>query len=184
MINLKQHSKKIVYPALLSFLLLGACDERNTGSNSTEDWENSTLDSSSEQMSNSPNTYDNNNNMDNNVGKMNNDGEFVVIRNFNEQDWNTVRSQNNLQDVNEPTMGQYTTQNSAASSWKSMGDYKYRVIYYSQNGELRAKPLLRTQDDQEIPMSSNTVDSLGVQDIWSDIQQSTSRISGNSNNNN
>lgn len=173
---------KFIYLTLSMSMLIVGCDN-SSGSKDTEQLNNDNDPTNIEQ----PRALDSNQNSGNadqdmgNIQNLENDSDIVVMQNFNDQNWEKFRTdrsfgtgQNfNLQDID--------TRNIGADSWKDWENYQYRVIYYSENGSLKAKPVLRTTDRQHIQLTESAVDSLALKGLWDEIQREISEIKNKTN---
>jgi hypothetical protein len=104
-------------------------------------------------------------------------GEVILLREFDQAQWGQMMQEYNLSGTEEFTTYGVNSQYAGADQWKSWNDYEYRIIYFSSDGALRAKPVLRRKDGTKIQMSNQTIDSLNMDGLWEEIQNKMINIS-------
>lgn len=172
MLNFNRLPFRIIYFAVFGMIFMG-CDPNSTGSKDTEQLNND----------NDPTNIETPTNQDNrssdNFGNMENDGEFVVIQDFEEDEWAKFSEDRNLESISNSSLNNMNARNFGAESWKTWEGHQYRIVYFSENGSLKARALLKTSDNREMEVSNKNLDSLNIQGFRDEIQRNLTDISSN-----
>lgn len=171
MIVSNQKFSRIAYLALMFCFIIVGCNPDSSGAKETEQLNNDNDPTAIEKpKSRDPLLLQSQNSLDD-------QGEFVVIQNFSESDWSKISQDFNLSRVDNSTITTINSKNIGADGWKPWGEYQYRVIYFSESGSLKAKPILKNKDNSEVEFSNQLVDSLKMEDLWNEIQRRSFAIS-------
>lgn len=175
MIVSNQRPPRVIYLCLMFVMLIVGCDSDSSGAKETLQLDNDEDPTAIERPRRvEPLLLENTN-------KIDDKGEYVVIQDFDEKDWQKIRQDFNLGSVEDSRMTTINSKNIGADEWKPWDMYQYRIIYFSEGGSLKAKPLLRNKVNEEMEFSSQMLDSLKIEGLWSEIQRSSSNISKNYN---
>lgn len=172
MLKLNQQPLRIIYLAVIGMIIFG-CDPNSLGSKDTEQLNND------HDPTNIEIPRDQDNRQLDSFSNMDDDGEFVVIQDFGEEDWVKFREDRNLEAISNSSFNHINAQNSGAESWKPWEGHQYRIVYFSEEGSLKARAHLMTPDNREIEVSNTTLDSLNIQELRNEIQRSLDDVSAN-----
>lgn len=171
---------KFLYLTLSMSMLIVGCDN-SSGGKETEQLNNDNDPTNIEQpISHDSTTTDGiRNNQMGNVENMENQSDIVVMENFNDQNWEKFSTDRNFGTGENLSLQNINTKNIGAESWKSYENYQYRVIYYSENGTLKAKPIVKTNNNQHFQLTTRNNDSLALKGLWDQIQSEVGEIKRN-----
>jgi hypothetical protein len=192
---------KVIAQAVVAGLLLMACENNSSGSKDTtqmdndddptnienqtgQDIDNRTTMGTDRNVGSMDNTGANSDNLDRNntgantgvSGNMDSSDDIVVIQNFDDQKWQKFRTDRNFQSGENISFNDINTSNMGADSWKTYQNKQYRIVYYTDNGSLKARPIVRTDDNTEIQLTTQTARSMSLQGLWDEIQKEVSGL--------
>lgn len=173
MIGSNQKTLRTFYLALMFCFIIVGCNPDSSGAKETQQLNNDNDPTAIERPKSQESL------LSKSKDKTNERGEFVVIQNFDESTWPKISKDLNLGKVENSTMTTINSKTIGVDMWKPWGEYQYRVIYFSENGSLKAKPMLKNKDNTEMEFSTQMVDSLKMKELWTEIQRSSSNISSN-----
>lgn len=163
---------KIILCILLSLSFV-ECDPKSSGSNETQQLDND----------NDPTTIETGEATDtllmDGTIELDENGEFVVIRDFDHNRTQKFREEFNLQAINDSATSQMNSRIIGVDDWKSWGEYQFRVVYSVDGGSLKAKPILKNNNNEQINLSFETIDSLNLSTLWTEIQHRSLTITNN-----
>jgi hypothetical protein len=111
-------------------------------------------------------------------GNMDTNSDIVVIQNFDDKKWQKFRTDRNFQTGDNVSFNDITSRNIGAESWKTWQNKQYRIVYYTDNGALKARPIVKTDDNKEVQLTSQTVQSMSLQGLWDEVQKEVSGLKG------
>ena len=165
-----QRSAKAMYLTLGFCMLIAGCNPNSSGSKDTEQRD----------RDNDPTQVENTVAQDTlSPGVLNRPGRengLVVVNDFEESDWQRIQQDLDLQFVDDSISSSYGSRNVGADAWKSWDTYEYRLIYYTEDGSLKAKPQLRSRQGQNDGVAVQSLDAGATEELWKEIEKNTSAI--------
>lgn len=171
--NLAIKPPKVIYLSLIFSLIILGCDPDSSGSKETQQIDNDEDPTAIERpRGQDPLLPTSENSLDD-------QGEFVVIEDFNEENWQKLSQEYNLGNIQDSTRNRINSEKVGAEAWKSWDVYQYRVVYFVKDGDLKAKPILKNKSNEEIDFTARNIDSLNMNELWTEINRNTSVIANN-----
>ena len=175
--GLNHQLPKVIYLTICMSMLIVGCNNSSHGNKETQQKNNDNDPTKIEQPRGQDSLQMKDRNTNQVIGtlqNLDNDSDIVVMQNFNDPQWEKFKTERNFGSGENFNFQNINTGNIGGESWKSWENYQYRIIYYSENGSLKAKPLLRTADNKHIQLTQTAVDSLALKGLWDQIQNEVS----------